>query len=214
MTQEPPAPKTRVERHPERGHYDAVTIHGILDEGFVAHVGISTPEGPVVIPMVYGRDGDTLYLHGSARSRLLTHEGPVCVTVTLVDGLVLARSLFNHSLNYRSVVIHGVPRAVEDDVEKKRVLDVVSEHVIPGRTGDARAPTKGELDATAVVAVSLKQASAKIREGPPGKEEEDEQSPVWAGVLPLRWVPAQPVPDAHNRVGLPPYLRDYNRSRT
>ncbi len=214
MTQEAPAPKTRVERHPERAAYDMSTIHAILDEGFVAHVGITTSDGPVVIPMVYGRDGDTLYLHGSAQSRLLNHDGPVCVTVTLVDGLVLARSLFHHSVNYRSVVVHGRPRPLADEAEKKRALDRVSEHIIPGRTQDARSPTPGELAATAVVAVSLQHASAKIRQGPPGREPEEEATPVWAGVVPLRMQAGEPVPDERNTVELPPYLRDYKRSRS
>lgn len=212
MSDPPPTSRAKIKRHPERGHYDAATIHAILDEAFVAHVGITTPEGPVVIPMVYARDGDTLLLHGSIKSRLLRARGPICVTVTIIDGLVLAKSLFDHSMNYRSVVIHGEPHAIEEEPEKKRALDVISEHIVPGRTRDARAPNKKELAATAVLALKLDEASAKIRSGPPGDEPGDTDPSVWSGILPLRMQAGPPVPDDRTRVAPPTYLRDYKRS--
>src|SRR5919112_3693181 len=159
----PPSPRTKVRRRSARGVYDRATIHAILDEGLVAHVGFTTPDGqPFVMPMLYGRDGDTLLLHGSPASRMLgsLREGvAVCATVTLLDGIVLARSAFHHSMNYRSVVVLGTARAVEDEPAKRAALDPIVEHVVPERTADARGPSAKELRATIVLALPLDEAS-------------------------------------------------------
>ena len=193
-----PSSRTQVERLPERGHYDRETIHGILDQAFLCHVGFVADGQPFVIPTSYGRVGDVLYIHGSAASRMLRSLAggiPVCVTVTLLDGLVLARSVFHHSINYRSVVILGSARLVDGDEEKQRALRAVAEQIVPGRWDDAREPNAQELKATSVLAVSLQEASAKIRSGPPKDEKEDYALPVWAGVLPLRIAAGAPEAD-------------------
>ncbi len=190
--------RSRLRRLPKRGSHDAATIHAILDAGFLAHVGFVVDGQPFVIPTLYGRDGDTLYLHGSAASRMLRQLGagvPVCVAVTLVDGLVLARSAFHHSVNYRSVVVFGSAHPVEVPAEKTRALRVISEHLLPGRWDDVRAPTAKELKATSVLALPIEEASAKLRAGPPLDEEADYALPVWAGVLPLALEAGTPIPD-------------------
>ncbi len=193
-----PTPRTQVKRLPERGAYDRETIYSILDQAFLCHVGFVADGQPFVIPTSYGREGDTLYIHGSAASRMLRaveQSIPVCVTVTLLDGLVLARSAFNHSMNYRSVVVLGSARLVVEREEKLRALRAVSEQVIPGRWDYVRKPTEQELKATSVLALPLTEASAKIRTGPPHDEEEDYALDVWAGVLPLRILALDPVAD-------------------
>lgn len=193
--------RTKLGRRPDRGSHDLATIHAILDDGFLAHVGFNRNGQPFVIPTLYGRDPSEskLYLHGSAASRMLRElEGgiPVCVTVTLVDGIVLARSAFHHSMNYRSVVAFGTARKIEDAAHKAKALQTISEHLIRGRWADVRGPNDAELKATSVLEFPLEEASAKIRTGPPVDDEEDYDLPVWAGVLPILTVTGPPVPDA------------------
>jgi nitroimidazol reductase NimA-like FMN-containing flavoprotein (pyridoxamine 5'-phosphate oxidase superfamily) len=209
--------RTQLRRLPERGSHDPETIHAILDAGFVAHVGFSVDGQPFVIPTLYGRAGDKLYVHGSAASRMLRglERGlPACVTVTLVDGLVLARSAFHHSANYRSVVVFGIARKVEEPERKIQALRAISEHVIPGRWDEVRAPNEKELKATTVLEISIEEASAKVRTGPPGDEEEDYALPVWAGVLPLRLEAKTPVPDPRLESGepVPEYVLRYPKA--
>jgi len=215
-TQPASSARTKVERLPERGHYDRETIYAILDQTFLCHVGFLAEGQPYVIPTGYGRSGDVLFVHGSAASRMLHSlaEGiPVCVTVTLLDGLVLARSVFHHSMNYRSVVILATARLVADREEKLRALRAIAEQIVPGRWDDARKPSEQELKATSVLAVPLAEASAKIRTGPPKDEKEDYALPIWAGVVPLPIAPGTPQPDpalpAALAKSVPTYLRGY-----
>jgi nitroimidazol reductase NimA-like FMN-containing flavoprotein (pyridoxamine 5'-phosphate oxidase superfamily) len=183
-----PTQRTTVKRHPERGVYDRATIDAILDEALICHVGFVADGQPFVIPTIHARDGDTLYLHGSPGSRMLrTLETgiDVCVTATLLDGLVLARSVYNHSMNYRSVVVLGRAREVTDTEAKLRAMECVVEHIVPGRWQEARQPNDKEINATTILALPLDEASAKIRTGPPKDFDEDLELPVWAGVIPL-----------------------------
>lgn len=207
-----PTERTQVRRLPDRGKYDAETVYGILDEGFFCHVGFVVDGQPFVIPTGYARVEDKLYIHGSAASRMLrTLAGgvQVCVTVTLVDGLVLARSAFHHSMNYRSVVVLGRSTAVEDRDEKLRALEAFTEHIVRDRWDYLRPVTDVELKATAVLALPLGEASAKIRTGPPKDDPEDYQLPIWAGVVPLRLAAAEPVPDPKlpASVAMPEHVR-------
>jgi nitroimidazol reductase NimA-like FMN-containing flavoprotein (pyridoxamine 5'-phosphate oxidase superfamily) len=198
MSTVPITDRTRVRRLPDRGAYDREVINSILDEGFICHVGFVAEGAPVVIPTGYGRIGDTLYIHGSAASRMLRtlQQGvEMCVTVTLVDGLVLARSAFHHSMNYRSVVAFGKATLVEDQEEKMRALTAISEQIVRGRWEDARKPTAQEMKATTVLALPLTEVSAKIRTGPPKDDEEDYALPIWAGVVPIKLEYKEPVPD-------------------
>jgi uncharacterized protein len=207
MSQFTPTERTQVKRLPDRGKYDAETVHSILDAGFVCHVGFVVGEQPYVIPTNYGRVGDTLYLHGSSASRMLktlTCGIPVCVTVTLVDGLVLARSAFHHSVNYRSVVILGKAALVDKREEKMNALEAFTEHVMRGRWKDIRPPNDQELKATTVLSLALAEVSAKVRTGPPKDDAEDYALPIWAGVLPLPIVPGAPIPDPKLNAGLEP----------
>jgi uncharacterized protein len=188
--------RTRVRRLPERAAYDRATVHAILDEGFLCHLGFVVDGQPYVIPTGYARVGDTLFLHGSTGSRLGLRPGmDVCVTVTLVDGLVLARSAFHHSMNYRSVMAIGRTRPVTDPGEKEAALRALVEHIVPGRSDEVRGGDPRELAATAVVALPLAEVSAKVRTGPPSDDEPDYDLPIWAGVLPLALTPGEPVPD-------------------
>ena len=199
MTQFQPTERTQVKRLPKRGHYDRDTVYQILDSAFVCHVGFSVDGQPYVIPTNYGRSGDVLYIHGSAASRMLktlSSGVPVCVNVTHVDGLVLARSAFHHSVNYRSVVIFGSARFVDDPAEKMEALRIFTEHVMKGRWDDVRQPSEQELKATSVLALPLEEVSAKVRTGGPLDDEPDYALPVWAGVLPLETVAKAPEPDA------------------
>jgi uncharacterized protein len=212
--QSAPSSRTQVERLPERGHYDRETIHGILDQAFLCHVGFVVDGQPFVIPTSYGRSGDVLFVHGSAASRMLRNLSggiPVCITVTLLDGLVVARSLFHSSMNYRSVVILGTARVVTDAQERLRALRAVAEQIFPGRWEDARQPNEQELKATSVLAIPLSEASAKIRTGPPKDEQEDYALPIWAGIVPLRVTAGAPEADPVLPAGLagrvPAYLR-------
>src|SRR5215470_16410662 len=216
MSQFTPTDRTQVKRLPKRGHYERETVCSILDSAFVCHVGFSVDGQPFVIPTNFGRSGDTLYLHGSAASRMLkTLSGgvPVCVTVTHVDGLVLARSAFHHSVNYRSVIILGNARLVEEPAEKLEALRLFTEHVIKGRWDDVRQPTEQELKATTVLAIPLEEVSAKVRSGGPLDDEADYTLPVWAGVLPLEIIAGSPEPDALRKSDppLPEYLKNYSR---
>ncbi len=206
--------RVKVKRLPDRGVYDAPTIHSILDQGFVCHVGFSVDGQPYVIPTLYARDGNKLYLHGSHISRMLhalRERIDMCVTVTLVDGLVLARSGFNHSINYRSVVVLGQAHEVTEKTEKEAALTLLVEHVIPGRTQDARGPTVKELRATMVLVLSITEASAKVRTGPPHDTASDLDLDVWAGVIPLeqRALPPEPSPDLREGIAEPEYVRGY-----
>ncbi len=209
-----PTQRTAVKRHPERGSYDRATIDAIVDEALICHVGFLVDEQPYVIPTIHARDGDMLYLHGSPGSRMLRNLAQgvdVCVTVTLLDGLVLARSVYHHSMNYRSVLVLGRAREVTDREEKLRAMRTVVEHVLPGRWDDARQPNEAELKGTTILAISLQEASAKIRTGPPKDIEEDLALPVWAGVIPLELVPSVPIPDKGIEVPPPAYANAYER---
>lgn len=202
----PTTARTALRRLPKRGSFERQTVYEILDEGFVCHVGFVADGQPFVIPTAYGRAGDELYLHGARASRMLkalAGGSDVCVTVTLTDGLVLARSAFHHSINYRSVVVFGRARVVESDEEKTRALRAFTEHVMPGRWDEVRWPTPQELAATLVLALPLSEASAKIRTGPPIDDEEDYALPVWAGVVPLGTSAGEPEPDPRLPAGTP-----------
>jgi nitroimidazol reductase NimA-like FMN-containing flavoprotein (pyridoxamine 5'-phosphate oxidase superfamily) len=211
-----PTARTALRRLPERGVYDRAAVHAILDEGFICHVGFAVAGQPYVVPTGYARVGETLYLHGSSGSRLGLLSRPavdVCVTVTLLDGLVLARSAFHHSFNYRSVMVLGRTRLVTDPLEKERALRALVEHIAPGRSEAVRGATHKELAATAVLAVALDEVSAKVRTGPPKDDEEDYGLPVWAGVLPFALVPGAPLPDAHldPAIPLPAHVANWRR---
>lgn len=208
--------RTKVKRLPARGAYDRETIYSILDAGFICHVGFAIEGQPYVIPTGYARIGDALYIHGSSASRMLRNLSrgvDVCVTVTLVDGLVLARSAFHHSINYRSVGILGKASLVEDRKEKEKALEVFTEHIIPGRWAEIRWPNELELKATSVLKLPIEEASAKIRTGGPKDDEEDYEMTVWAGVLPLTVTPAEPVPDdvLAEGIEIPDYVKGYSR---
>ena len=199
---------------PARGSHDTELIHRILDAGFLAHVGFVQDGQPFVIPTLYGRAGDVLYLHGSAASRMIRELAsgvPACVTVTLVDGLVLARSAFHHSMNYRSVVAFGTARLVSAAEEKTKALRTISEHLIKGRWGEVRGPNETELKATAVLEFAIEEASAKVRTGPPMDDAEDLGLDVWAGVLPLALTPAEAVADRGVTGEAPGYVRSWAR---
>jgi nitroimidazol reductase NimA-like FMN-containing flavoprotein (pyridoxamine 5'-phosphate oxidase superfamily) len=213
MTGTPPSAfavtdRTRLKRMPKRGVFDRSAVYRILDEGFVCHVAFAVDGQPYAIPTGYARVGDVLYLHGSAASRMLRSLStgiPVCVTVTLVDGLVLARSAFHHSINYRSVMILGQARLVTDPAEKTAALRAFTNHIVPGRWEELRPVTTQELAGTSVLVLPIEEASAKERTGPPIDEEEDLTWPVWAGVVPLAQQDGEPLPDAHVRVDTPPF---------
>ena len=211
-----PTERTQVKRLPKRGAYDRETVFKILDEAFVCHVGFVVDGQPFVIPTNFGRSGETLYLHGSAASRMLRtlSEGiPVCVTVTLVDGLVLARSAFHHSANYRSVVVLGTARLVDEPAEKMEALRLFTEHIMKGRWDQIRWPNEQEMKGTTVLALPLEEVSAKVRTGGPIDDEEDYALPVWAGVLPLETSVKEPVPDPQRKSDqpIPSYLKNYSR---
>ncbi len=206
-----PTARSRVRRLPERGAYDRATIDAILDEALTCHVGFVEDGQPYVIPTIHARDGDELYLHGSAASRMLrTLAGwiPLCVTVTILDGLVLARSAFHHSMNYRSVVVLGTAVEVEDRSEQLHTMETITEHVAPGRWAEARQPSEPEIRQTRILRIRLDEASAKIRSGGPKDDEEDLALAIWAGVLPFRLVPEEPSTDEHvpDNVAIPQYV--------
>ena len=213
----PPTERTRIRRLPERGAYDRETIDSIVDEALICHLAWVTDDGsPRVIPTIHTRVDDTLYLHGSRASRTLrgVSDGrEVCIEITLLDGLVLARSAFHHSMNYRSVVVYGHAREVTDPMEIDLAQRALVDHVAHGRARDARTPNQRELDQTTILAIPLGEASAKIRTGPPNDDADDLELPVWAGVLPLRVVAGEPEPSPDLRPGLgtPGYITDYRR---
>jgi uncharacterized protein len=211
-----PTWRTRVIREPQRAVYDRETAYRILDEGFLCHIGFAVDGQPYVIPTSYGRKDANLYIHGSAASRMLRNlkQGVrMCATVTLLDGLVLARSVFNHSMNYRSLVILGTAALVEDPEEKLEALRVLSEHIIRGRWADARQPNESELKQTSVLCLPIEEFSAKVRTGPPIDDEEDYSFPTWAGVVPLEMKVGEPINDPRlSPDSQPPkYARDYSR---
>ena len=212
-----PTTRTTLKRLPKRAEYDRAAVYGILDEGFVCHVGFVSDGSPFVIPTGYARIDDSLYIHGSAASRMLKAiEGgiEVAVTVTLVDGLVLARSAFHHSINYRSVMIFGRASVVEDPEEKMEALRAFTQHNVPGRWDEVRWPNEAEMNATLVLRLALSEVSAKVRTGGPIDDEEDYALEVWAGVIPLRMVAAEPVADERLQSGIepPPYACNYSRN--
>ena len=215
---DPASERTTLHRYAHRALYDRQTVNAILDEGLVCHVGLQTDRGfPVVIPLAYGRDGDIVYLHGSAASRLFRGaRGPdieICMTVTFVDGLVVARSTYNTDINYRSVVIIGQATEVKDLGEKRRGLDLMVDHIIPGRSRDARPPTEKELRSTMLLKLPLGESSAKVRTGWPLDEEEDYDLEIWAGVIPFTTViePPRVDPDLRVEVPTPDYVERYRR---
>ena len=218
MEQFPQTPRTTLKRLPKRGSYDREVINSILDEGFICHVGFAVEGKPFVIPTGYARVDDRLLIHGSQASRMLRTLGEgieLCITVTLLDGLVLARSAFHHSMNYRSVVIFGRATPVEDRAEKTSALLALSEHMIPNRWQDVREPNESELRQTTVLSMPIDEASAKIRTGPPLDDEEDYGMEVWAGLLPLRMVAGQPLADPRlpSDIDPPEYVLNYARSK-
>jgi len=189
---------------PNRGTHDEQIVWSILDSAFLAHVGFVVQDQPYVIPTLFGREGNILYLHGSAASRMLKHlqmGAPACVTVTQVDALVLARSAFHHSMNYRSVIAFGTGKLITDEVQKLKALRVISEQVIKGRWDEVRTPNARELAATAVIEFAMEEAGAKIRNGPPSDDVEDRDLPIWAGIIPLGLAIGEPVPDPHVQNG-------------
>ena len=219
MTEFAKTDQNRINRLPRRGYYDRETIYRILDEALICHVGFVENQQPYVIPINFARMGDAIVLHGAKASRLLKHISaghPVCLEVTLVDGLVLARAVFNHSINFRSVVLFGTGQPVEADQDKLAVLEAITEHLIPGRWREVRLPNQKELDVTSVVSIQIDQASAKIRSGPPGDNEADYALPVWAGVLPLQELPLAPVRDElmAQAVAVPGYITKYSRKQS
>ena len=210
--------RTRLRRLSKRGVYEREEIYRILDEGFVCHVGFTVDGQTFVIPTAYARVGDRLLIHGSAASRMLralAWEVEACVAVTLVDGLVLARSAFHHSINYRSVVVFGTAAVVHDEGEKMKALEALTEHVVPGRWQDVRPPTSRELKATMVLSLPLTEASAKVRAGPPIDDESDYPGEVWAGVVPLKLSAGEPVGDPRLPAGVeaPTYVANYQRTK-
>lgn len=212
----PPTERTRVVREPQRGIYDREAIYKILDEGMVCHVGFSANEQPFVIPTLYARIGDAIYFHGSAASRMLRGVGEgasVCLTVTLTDGIVLARSVFNHSMNYRSVVALGKATLVDAPQEKLEALRAFTEKILPHRWDDARQPNEKELKATSILRLPLTEISAKVRVGPPEDDAPDYALSIWAGIIPLRVAADTPIRDekCDSSIPLPAYLANYGR---
>jgi hypothetical protein len=210
--------KNRVKRHPERGAYDKTTVYQIIDEALICHVAFVQDDEPFVIPTLHARHDDSILLHGATSSRLMRHLASgqrVSVAISLVDGLVLARSVFNHSINYRSVVLFGQGQKIESDAQKLMALERFTERIMPGRWADARMPTATELKATAVSKVPIELASAKMRQGPPVDDEADLNLPVWAGILPIRQRAGDPAADPRqsNEMPLPDYIQRYVETR-
>lgn len=211
-------PESRVRRIPKRAHYDRETVHAIIDEALICHVSFVEDGQPFIIPTIHARRDDELLLHGARASRLLKHAGsgaPIAIAITLLDGLVIARSTFNSSMNYRSVVIFGRGRAIEDAAEREAALKAFSDQLVPGRWDDSRPNTEQETAATAIVAVTIDAASAKIRTGDVGDDPEEFGLPYWAGVLPLEQQVLAPIDDPNLTAGIqvPDYIRNYRRPR-
>lgn len=212
----PASARTRVKRMPNRGHYDTATLHAVLDAGYVCHIAFTDKDRPVVIPTAYWREGDHLYIHGSTKSRMamaLATGIPACVAITLLDGLVFARTSFNHSMNYRSVVAFGQFETVPDD-HKLASLEAFTQRIAPGRWAEIRGPNRQEFKATMVLRLPLTEAAVKIRSGPPKDDPEDMEIPVWTGVMPFTQGFAAPLPDPQMKAGiaLPGYLRAFTKS--
>lgn len=210
--------RTQIKRLPKRGNYDRQMIYQILDEGLICHIGFVANEQPFVIPTAYGRMGDRLYIHGSPASRMLRtlqHGIEVCVTVTLLDGLVLARSAFHHSMNYRSVMVFGTATVVEDADTKLNALQAFTDHIMRGRWSQVRVPTRQELLGTLVLSLPLTEASAKVRTGPPVDDDADYDLPVWAGELPLSVIAQSPIADPRlsSGIDIPLNVATYSRTR-
>ena len=206
MSSYPISQRNKVKRIPKRGHYDQETVHAILDAGFLCHIGFTVKGQPYVIPTSYGREENLLYLHGASTSRMLVNlqEGiPLCLTVTHLDALVLARSAFHHSMNYRSAVVFGTAKLIEDYDEKLHALKVVSDQILPGRWEESRQPIAKEMKATTVLKMEIEQASAKIRTGPPGDDKPDYDLPIWAGVVPYVGKWGEPQADPLLKEGIP-----------
>lgn len=219
MSDFPVTDRTRVRRLPDRGKYDADTVHRIIDAVFVSHVGFTIDERPFVIPVLHARDGDRLLLHGASSSRLLRHiaaGNPLCVCITAIDGLVLAKTAFNQSMNYRSVVIFGQGALIDDAEEKLRALAILTNRLVPGQWDHVRHPNPQELKATSIVAVPITEASAKVRSGPPKDDAEDQGFPAWAGVVPITQLLGAPVPAAYTDVvaTVPDHIRAVVASHT
>ncbi len=211
-----PTPRTKINRKPQRGSYDKAVVNAILDEGLICHIGFAVDEQPYVIPTAYCRVDEQLYIHGAPASRMLktVREGiNICLTVTLLDELVLARSAFNHSMNYRSVVVLGQATEVTDLDEKNLAMRALVEHIVPGRWEDSRQPTLKELKATLILVLPIEQVSAKIRSGPVIDDEDDYGLPYWAGLVPLPFSPGRPINDARlpDEVAAPAYALNYQR---
>ena len=211
-----PTERTKLRRLPKRGSFERETVYKILDEAFVCHIGFTVDEQPFVIPTAFARVGDDLLIHGSAASRMmraLAWEVDVCVTVTLIDGLVLARSAFHHSMNYRSVMIFGKAKVLTDEQEKFNALRAFTEHIVPNRWDEIRPPNEKELKATLVLSLPLQEVSAKIRTGNPIDDEEDYALDVWAGVVPLHLAASKPINDERLKDGIevPDYVENYRR---
>jgi len=212
----PETDRTKLKRLPKRGHFDRETVYAILDEGFICHVGFAVGGDPFAIPTGYARVDDKLYIHGSQASRMLRSlagGSDACVTVTIIDGLVLARSAFHHSINYRSVLVFGRATLVDDSAEKYDALIALSEHIVRGRWADVREPNEQEMKQTTVLCLPLEEASAKVRTGPPLDDEEDYALPMWAGVIPLRLVAGDPINDPRlsAEIPVPDYAAHYKR---
>ncbi len=210
-----PTPRTKLNRIPQRGHFDRPTVYAILDAALYCHLSLVVDGHPVVLPTIHTRVEDQLYLHGARANRMLTaiaQGSPVCLSVTLIDGLVLAKSGLHHSMNYRSVVVFATGSVVEDDVEKTRALEALVEDMIPGRWSDSRQPDAAELRATQVVRLPINEASAKVRTGPPSDDQRDQDLPHWVGVIPIHSVTGTPIPaDYGPTVGVPDYLKDFRQ---
>jgi len=216
MTLIDPTKRTTVRRLSDRGRYDRDSIYAILDEALICHLGFVDEGQPFVIPTIHARVDDRLYIHGSRASRMLrclAERTPACITVTLLDGLVLARSAFHHSMNYRSVIVLATGGEVTDPAEKNQALAALTEHVIAGRWAEARPPSDNELASTSVLSFPLDEASAKVRSGPPKDDEDDYRLPVWAGVIPMALHSGTPIPDARLPADIapPPYVTSYRR---
>lgn len=212
----PQTDRTKLKRLPKRGHFDRETVNAILDEGFICHVGFVVDGQPFVVPTGYARVDDKLYIHGSQASRMLRSLAggiDACVTVTIVDGLVLARSAFHHSMNYRSVLVFGRATLVDEPKEKYEALVALSEHIVPGRWADVREPNEQEMKQTTVLCLPLEEASAKIRTGPPLDDEEDYALPMWAGIVPLKLTAGEPINDPRlsAEIPVPDYAANYKR---
>jgi nitroimidazol reductase NimA-like FMN-containing flavoprotein (pyridoxamine 5'-phosphate oxidase superfamily) len=215
----PKTARNKVKRHPERGAYDPAVIYPIVDEALICHVGFIQDNQPYIIPTLHARQDDTILLHGAKGSRLLRYieaGGDVCITITLIDGIVLARSAFSHSVNYRSAVLFGKGQMILDDDARMQALELFTERLIPGRWQDVRPPNAVELKQTTIVAVPIESASAKVRSGPPKDGQDDLDWPAWAGVLPLQQVSGVAIPDPQlvAPIEVPEYIRDYRRPTT